>query len=70
MDKDGGRCKGFSQLLKGGTTGVGESPQDTFASEVSQRNDYIGVIKNEAMIKVCKAKEGLYVLDLPRLGPI
>ena len=35
MDEDGGRSKGFFQLLKGGTIGVSERPWDTFASQVS-----------------------------------
>ena len=35
MDKNGGRSEGCFQLLKGSTTGVSESPWDTFVSEAS-----------------------------------
>ena len=51
-------------------TVVTEVPGNTFAGEVGQRSDNTGVIIYKTPIKICKAEEGLHVLDLPRLGPV
>ena len=67
-DRSGG--EGIFEVLEDGATGVTEVPWNTFAGEAGQRSDNTRVVIYESMIKVCKPKEGLYVLDLPRLGPV
>ena len=67
-DRSGG--EGVFQVLEGGATGVTEVPGNTFASEVGQRSDNARVIIYETPVKICKAEEGLHVLDLLRLGPV
>src|SRR6266511_2661391 len=40
------------------------------AGEAGERNNNVGVVENEATIKIGEAKEGLHVLHFSRLGPI
>ena len=67
-DRSGG--EGVFEVLEGRATGVTEVPGNTFTSEVGQRSDNTRVIIYKTPIKVCKAEEGLYVLDLLRLRPV
>ena len=67
-DRSGGES--VFEVLEGRVTGVTEVPGNTFVGEVGQRNDDTRVIIYKMPVKVCKAEEGLYVLDLPRLGPV
>ena len=59
--------EGVFEVLEGGAAGVTEVPGNTFAGEAGQRSDDTGVIIYESPVKICKAKEGLHVLDLLRL---
>ena len=65
-DRSGG--EGVFEVLEDGATGVTEVPGNTFVGEAGQRSDDTGVVIYETPVKICKAKEGLHILDLPRLG--
>ena len=67
-DRSGG--EGIFEVLEGGVTGVTEVPGNTFAGEAGQRSDDTGVIIYESPVEICKAEEGLHVLDLSRLRPV
>ena len=67
-DRSGG--EDVFEVLEGRATGVTEVPGNTFMGKVGQRSDDTGVIIYESPVKIRKAKEGLHVLDLPRLGPV
>ena len=67
-DRSGGES--VFEVLEGGATGVTEVLGNTFVGEAGQRSDDTGVIIYKMSVKVCKAKEGLYILDLPRLEPV
>ena len=64
-DRSGG--EGVFEVLEGRVTGVTEVPGNTFAGKAGQRSDDTGVIIYKMPVKICKAEEGLHVLDLPRL---
>ena len=70
MGEDRSRGEGVFEVLEGGVTGVTEVPGNTFASEVGQRSDDTRVIIYESLVKICKAEEGMHILDLPRLRPV
>ena len=67
MDEDRSRGEGIFEVLEGRATGVTEVPENTFAGQVGQRSDDTRVIIYKMPVEICKAKEGLHVLDLPRL---
>ena len=48
-------------------TGATEVLENIFTGEVGQRSDNTRVVMFELLIKVCKLKKGLNILDLPRL---
>ena len=62
--------EGVFEVLEGGVTGVTEVPENTFVGETGQRSDDARVVIYETPVKFHKAKEGLHVLDLLRLGPV
>ena len=68
QDRSGG--EGIFEVLEGRVTGVTEVPRNTFAGEVGQRSDNIRVIIYKSPVEICKAKEGLHVLDLLKLRPV
>ena len=70
MGKDRSRGEDVFEILEGRTTGVSEVPGNTFAGEVGQRSDDTGVIIYKMPVEICKAEEGLHILDLPRLRPV
>ena len=70
MGEDRSRGEGVSEVLEGGATGVTEVPGKTFVGEVSQRSDNTGVVIYKMPVEICKAEEGLHVLDLLRLRPV
>jgi len=43
---------------------------NTFMSELSQRNNDVGVIVDESVVEVGETEEGLDVFDFPRLRPV
>ena len=65
-DRSGG--EDIFEVLEGRVTGVTEVPRNTFVGEVGQRSDNARVVIYESPVKFRKAKEGLHVLDLLRLG--
>ena len=70
MGEDRSRGEGIFEVLEGGATGVTEVPENTFAGEAGQRSDDTRVIIYKLPVEICKAKEGLHVLDLLRLRPV
>ena len=70
MGENRSRGEGVFEVLEGRATGVTEVPGNTFSGEVGQRSDDARVVIYEMPVKICKAEEGLHVLDLPRLGPV
>ena len=62
--------EGVFEVLEGGVTGVTEVPENTFVGETGQRSDDTGVVIYKSSVEIYKAKEGLHILDLPRLGPV
>ena len=70
MGEDMSGGEGVFEVLEGGVTGITEVPGNTFAGEAGQRSDDTRVIIYESPVEICKAEEGLHILDLPRLGPV
>ena len=70
MDEDRSGGEGVFEVLKGRAAGVTEVLGNTFAGEVGQRSDNTGVVIYKMPVEICKAEEGLHILDLPRLGPV
>ena len=70
MGEDRSRGEGIFEVLEGGATGVTEVPGNTFADEAGQRSDDTRVIIYKLPVEICKAKEGLHVLDHLRLRPV
>ena len=52
------RCRGESgfQGLEGFLGGIGKVPWDTLAGQLGKRNHDVGIIRNEAVVKISKAK--------------
>ena len=67
-DRSGG--EGIFEVLEGRVTGVTEVPGNTFVGEMGQRSDDTRVIIYKTPVEICKAEEGLHILDLPRLRPV
>ena len=67
-DRSGG--EGVFEVLEGRVTEVTEVSENTLAGEAGQRSDDTIVVIYELPIEVCKPKEGLYILDLPRFRPV
>ena len=59
----------FLEKFESGAAFRCEIPCSTFPCEPSKRNCDFRVIMNESPIEVGKAKEGLYVFNLPRFQP-
>ena len=51
-------------------TRVTEVLGNTFVNEMGQRSDDTRVVMYKSLVKVCKHKEGLNILDLLRLRPV
>ena len=67
-DRSGG--EGVFEVLEGRATGVTEVLGNTFMGETGQRSNDARVIIYESPVEVHKPKEGLYILDLLRFGPV
>ena len=63
------RDEGLLQGVEGPLAPRIENKRNTLAGQTSERNDDVGIVRNEAPIKVSEPEEGLNVLDLPRFGP-
>ena len=70
MDEDRSRGEDVFEVLEDRVTGVTEVPGNTFAGEASQQSDNTGIIIYESPVEICKAEEGLHILDLLRLRPV
>ena len=70
MGEDRSRGESVFEVLEGGAIGVTEVPRNTFVDEAGQRSDDTRVIIYKTPVEICKPKEGLHILDLPRLGPV
>ena len=70
MGEDRSEGEGVFEVLEGRATGVTEVPRNTFVGEAGQRSDNTRVIIYKSLVEICKAKEGLHVLDLLRLRPV
>ena len=70
VGEDRSRGEGIFEVLESGVTGVTEVPGNTFMDKTGQRSDDTRVIIYKMPVKICKAEEGLHVLDLLRLRPV
>ena len=52
-NRGGGKCG--LEVFKGFSGGIGEVPFDTFAGEAGERNDDVGVIRDEAAVEIGEA---------------
>ncbi len=43
---------------------------DSFVGESGERYNNVGIVENEAMVKISKAEEGLHILHFSQLGPM
>ena len=67
-DRSGGE-RGL-QGVKGSLALVCPCPLCGLSGKTSERNGYVGVMRNESTIEVSKPQEGLYILNLARSWPI
>ena len=67
-DRSGSEC--FLEKFESGAAFLSEIPCGTFPCEPGKRNCDFQVIVNESPVEVGKAKEGLYVFNLPRFWPL
>src|SRR6266511_4712604 len=49
---------------------VGKLECDSFAGESGEQYNNVGIVENEAMVKISEAEEGLHILYFLHLGPI
>ena len=70
MDEDRSGGEGVFEVWEDGATEVTEVPGNTFVGEVGQMSDNTRVVIYKTPLEICKAKEGLHILDLPRLRPV
>ena len=70
MREDRGGCKGHLECFECLSTLGGEIPGGAFLGELCEGNCDIRVAVNESTIEIGEAKEGLYIANLPRLGPV
>ena len=66
------RCGGESEFqgLEGFLGGIGKVPRNTLVGQLGKRNHNVGIIGNEAAVKISKAKKRLNVCNLAGLRPI
>ena len=67
MGKNRSTSEGLLKSPKRLPTSIGEVPGYTFPSESGERNYDVGVLFYKSTIEITKAKEGLNVLNVPRL---
>ncbi len=65
-----GGSKCFLKHGKGRACLVGKLECDSFVGESGERYNNVGIVENEAMVKISEAEEGLNILHFPQLGPI
>ena len=63
-----GKC--FLKCGKSRACLVGKLECDSFAGESGEWYNNVGIVENEAMVKIREAKEGLHILHFSQLGPI
>jgi len=64
----GGEC--IFEEVEGGAGFFFKIEGNTLMSELSQRNNDVGVIVDESAVEVGETEEGLDVFDFPRLRPV
>jgi len=67
-DRSGG--EGLLQEVKGGATVLTKIPRNVFAGKPHERYDDVGVVEDEATVKIRKTEEGLDVLHLAGFWPV
>ncbi|KIN94458.1 hypothetical protein M404DRAFT_168173 [Pisolithus tinctorius Marx 270] len=68
--EDRSRAEGILQVEEGRVTLLRKVPRSTLLCEVSEQNNDVGVVINESLIEICKAKERLDVLHLLQVRPV
>ncbi len=63
-----GKC--FLKCSKSHMCLVGKLECDSFAGELGEWYNNVGIVENEVMVKISEAEEGLHILHFLRLGPI
>ena len=63
-----GKC--FLKRSKSCACLVGKLECNFFAGESGERYNNVGIVENEATLKISEAKEGLHILHFSQLGPI
>ena len=70
MRKDRGGRKSRLECFECLSALGGEIPGGTFSGESCEGNRDIRVAMNESTIEIGETEEGLYIANLPRLGPV
>ena len=70
MQKDQGGHKGRFECFECLSALRSEIPGGTFLGESCEGNRDIQVAMDEPLIEIGEAEEGLYIANLPRLGPV
>ena len=70
MRKDRGGRKSRLECFECLSALGSEIPGGAFSGELCEGNRDIQVAVNESTIEIGKTEEGLYVVNLPRLGPV
>ena len=65
-------CSGKCFLKRGKSRAclVGKLECDSFAGESGEQYNNVGIVENEATVKIRKAEEGLHILHFSQLRPI
>ena len=70
MSKDWGSSKGEFKLIECVSALLCEVPGGAFVRKSGKWNRNGGVSVDKSLVKICEAKEGLYVADIPRFWPV
>src|SRR5258708_10613822 len=69
MAQDWGSGESILQRSECGSFRLTEIPRGSLLTQVCQWQGQLGVVRNEAAVKVCKSKERLYVTHIPWFRP-
>jgi len=70
VGKDRSRGEGLLQEVKGGVTILTKIPRNVLVGKPRERYNDVGVVENEATVKIHKTEEGLDVLHLAGFWPV
>src|SRR6266436_4808296 len=70
MAQDWGSGESILQQLECGGFHLTKIPRGSLLTQVCQWQGQLGVVHNEAAVKVCKSKEQLYIMHIPWFQPV